>query len=312
VRQALEWAVLACRVAHHVPGSDAFRSRLLGSAQPFVANALRVKGRHKKAEKIFARARHHRENGADEAGLLDEGRVLDLEASLYRDQRRFDEALKLHHQALDTAYPDQIGIILLNKGYTLEEKGDYVAAIELFEQAATLIDARRQPRLFFGLRFNWAGTLCRMGKANEAGPVVCEVRVMAEWLRNDLDLTRTLWLDSQVLEGLGRRAEAVAALEQVRRDFAARTMPYDFGLASLDLALLYRKQERWAEVQTLAAEMVRIFKAAGVHREAVAAVILFREAAARREVTAELVKHLQEFLRKARCNPRLRFKECEA
>jgi len=306
-RQALAWAVLACRVARHVPGDEAFRSRLLGFAQPFVANALRVKGKLRAAEKVFAGARQLWERGADEAGLLDEGRALDMEASLRRDQRKFDEALKLHGQALDVAHPDQIGVILLNKAVTFEVKEDYVAAIEVLKQAASLIDELRHPRLFFGLLFNWASLLCRTGKAKEAVPIVREVRDMAARLRNDLDLTRTLWLDAQVLEGLGHRDQAVEALEQVRRDFASRTMPYDFGLASLDLALLYGEQGRLAEVQILAAEMVRIFRAAAVHREALAAVLLFREAAERREVTVRLVKRLQNYLKKARTGSKLQF-----
>jgi tetratricopeptide (TPR) repeat protein len=201
--------------------------------------------------------------------------------------------------------------IYLNRASILEEQGDQEAAIEALEQAAPLVDARRQPRLCCVLRFNWAGCLCRMGRAKEAEPLVREVRGIAVGLRNDGDLTRVLWLESQVLEGLGRREEAVAALEQVRRDLAARGMPYSFGLAGLDLALLYRRQDRWAEVQDLAAEMVRIFKVAGVHRESMAAVILFQEAAARRELTVDLMEALREYLKKARANPRLRFTPCE-
>jgi tetratricopeptide (TPR) repeat protein len=311
VRQALEWAVLACRVARYVPASDAFRTRLVGSAQPYVGNALRVKGRLKKAEKILAKARQLRETGADEIGLLDEGRVLDLEASMCRAQRRFDEALRFHREALEVAHPDQIGVILLNMAYTLEVKEDYEDSIKVLEQAAPLIDGRRQPRLFCVLRFNWASTLCRKGRAKEAVPIVNEVREMAVRLRNDLDLTRVLWLESQILKGLGRPEEAVAALEQVKRDFASRTMPFDFGLASLDLALLYREQERWADVQTLAAEMVTIFTAAGVQRETMAAVVLFRDAAERHEVTVGLVKQLQDYLKKARAIANLRLKACE-
>jgi len=297
-RKALAWAVLACRVACHVPGDEAFRSRLLGFARPFLGSALRVKGRLKTSERVFAEARQLWEKGTDEAGLLDEGRAIDLEASLRRDQRRLDEALKLHHQALEVAHPDQIGTILLNKAYTLEVKEDYEDSIKILEQAASLIDRQRQPRLFFGLRFNWASILCRLGRAKEAVPIVHQVRDMAERIRNDLDLTRTLWLESQVMEGLGRREDAVAALEQVRCDFAVRTMPYDFGLASLDLAVLYREQGRWEEVKTLAAEMVRLFKTAGVHREALAAVNLFRDGAVRQEVSAGLIKRLQDYLKK--------------
>lgn len=310
-RQALEWAVLACRVARHDPGSEAFRARLLGSAQPFVASALRVKGRLKKAERIHAKARKLREEGLDEIGLLDEGRVIDLEASSCRAQRRFDEALKLHCQALDAAHPDQIGVILLNMAYTLEVKEDFEASIDVHKQAAVLIDGHRRPRLFFGLRFNWASTLCRLGKAKAAVPIVHEVRVMAEQLRNDLDLTRVLWLESQVFEGLERRDDAMSALEQVRRDFGARAMPYDFALASLDLALLYHKQERWVAVQTLAKEMVQLFQATGVQREALTAVVLFRDAAERQVVSVGLVKQLHDFLKKARTDAKLRFKPCE-
>lgn len=310
-REALGWAVLACRAARHAPGGDAFRTRLLGFALAFVANALRVQGRFLRSEKVFAAARRLWDLGADEAGLLDEGRVLDMEASLRRDQRRFDQALQLNAQAAETAYPDRLCFIYLNRAYTLEEQGNHEAAIEALELLTPLIDGRRQARLLFGMLFNWAGCLCRMGRAKEAVPLVQDVREMAVALRNDSDLTRVLWLESQVLEGLGRREEAVAALEQVRRDFAARGMPYDFGLAGIDLALLYRRQDRWAEIQDLAAEMVRIFQAAGVHRESLAAVSLLREAAVRREVTADLLKGLREYLKKARANPRFRFTPCE-
>ncbi len=123
--RALEWAEIACTVARQVPGSEAFRSRLRGFAEPFRANALRVKGDLPDSAAAFADARQLWLQGTDEAGLLDEGRVLDLEASLRRTQGLFSEALKLHDEALEVAQPDQTGVLLLNKAYTLEEKGDY-------------------------------------------------------------------------------------------------------------------------------------------------------------------------------------------
>ena len=306
-KAVLEWAELARLVARRVPGSDAWRSYLEGYAEPFLGSALRVGGELRPADAAFARGWRLRKAGNDEAGLLDEGRLLDREASLRREQRRFPEALRLHDRALEIARPDQKGVILLNKGFTLEEKGDYEASIQVLEQAARLIDGQRQPRLLFGVRFNKAANLCRLGRAREAEPIVEEVRDLAERLRNDLDLVRTLWLEGLVHAGLGRLEQAGTALEQVRCDFAARLIPYDFALASLDLALLYREQGRSAEVLALADEMLRIFEAADVHREALAAVLLFRDAARKGEVTAGLVHRLQEFLKKARNNPKLRF-----
>ena len=83
-------------------------------------------------------------------------------------------------------------------------------------------------------------------------------------------------------------------------------------LRSEDLA----KLARWAQVQgvrigELAREILEIFHAQGVHREAIGAVILFQEAAEQERVTADLVRRLQDFLMKARTNPKLRFKQKE-
>ncbi len=219
-QEALKWAILACEIARRVPGSAAWRSRLLGFAEPFLANALRVGNEYEAAKDAFVRGRRHWKEGRDDAGLLDPGRPIDLEASLCRAQRRFTEAIKLHVQALEVARPDQRGMILLNKAYTLEEKGDFEASIEVLQQAAREIDGQRQPRLFFGMRFNLAGNLVRLSRAKEAMPIVEEVRALAERLQNDLDLVRTRWLEGNALAGLGRRDEAIAALEEVGRDLA--------------------------------------------------------------------------------------------
>ena len=207
------------------------------------------------------------------------------------------------------ARPEEVGIILLSKGFTLQEKGDPAAALETFKEAAEFIDGERQPRLRFGLRFNHSESLRRLGRVEEAAPIVEEVSRLAERLRNDVDLIKTLWLRANVVAGLGRREEALAALQQVRRDFEDRKLPYDYALASLDVALLYRKEGRFAEIQALSQEILKIFRAQQVHREAITAVILFQEAAEKQHVTADFVRRLQDYLSKARNNAKLQFEE---
>ncbi len=137
--EALEWAALACDIARQAPGTPAWRFRLQGYAEPFRANALRVGSEYQAAKAAFVRGRQLWKAGKDDAGLLDEGRLLDLEASFHRDQRRFPEALKLHDQALEIARPDQTAAILLNKAATLEEQGDCEASIGIL-QAGGLLD----------------------------------------------------------------------------------------------------------------------------------------------------------------------------
>jgi tetratricopeptide (TPR) repeat protein len=304
---ALELAELASHVARHVPDLGAFQPRLEGYAEHFVANALRVASRPREADRPLACGEQLWLAGSDQAGLLDGGRLLDLKASIVRAHRRFEEALALHVQALEVGRPERKGHFLLNKSATLEVMGDYEASLAVLEQAGQSIDGERQPRLLFGQRFNWAAVLCRLGRAAEAAPILVQVRELCERLGNDLDLIRTLWLEALVLAGTGQVADAVAALERVRRDFADRHLAFPFALANLDLALLYRDQGRLPEVCELAGEMLKIFQTAVVHREALAAVVLFREAAEKGDVTVRLVRRLQDYLKQAQQDPELRF-----
>lgn len=310
--KALKLAELSLFVAGHVPGTDAWRSRLQGYCTGFIANAQRVGSKLRAAEATFVRAWRLWRAGEDEAGLLSEAYLLDLEASLRRAQRLFPQALQLHHDALSVARSEEVGSILLNQSATLEQKGDHEASLEVLDQAAQVIDGERQPRLRFGLRFNQAANLCRLGRVKEAALIVPEVRILAERLRNALDLVRTLWLEGSVTAGLGRRNEARAQLEQVRRDFEDRGLPYDYALVSLDVAMLYREERRFPEIKALAGEILKIFNAQGVHREAIAAIVLFREAAEKEQVTAELLRRLQGYLTEVQKNPHLRFEAYEA
>jgi tetratricopeptide (TPR) repeat protein len=310
--RALELAELALLVARNValdvPGSEGFRSRLEGWCTGFVANAQKVAGGDLPVvEKTFACAWSLWRAGDDPAGLLSEAYLLDMEASLRRAQRRLPLALKLHEDALKLAWPEEVGIILLNQAVTRKESDDPEGALRSLERAAQVIDGDRQPRLRCVLLFNRASSLILLGRAKEAVPLVEEVWRLAERLRNETDLIKTLWLDGKCLAGLGRREEALIKLEQVRHELEEREQPFDYGLASLDVALLYREEGRFPEIKALAAEMLGIFKAQEVHREAIAAVILFQEAAGNERVTVELIRQLQDYLEKARNNPQLRF-----
>jgi transcriptional regulator with XRE-family HTH domain len=306
--EALKLAEWALFVAQHVQGSDAFKTRLEGWCTGFIANAQRVIGRDlPEAETTFARTWRLWKQGADPAGLLSKANLLDKEASLRRAQRLFPRALKLHDDALELARPEEVGHFLLNKAFTLQHQGKHQEALQTLEKAAQKIDGERQPRLTFGVQFNRASNLLLLDRAGEAAPIVAEVRKLAERLRNDSDLVRTLWLEGNCAAGFGRKEEALTKLEQVRHEFDVRGNPFDYALASLDVALLYREEGRFPEIKILADEILAIFEAQKVHREAIAAVILFQEAAEKETVTAEMVRRLQDYLSKARSSPGLRF-----
>ena len=77
--------------------------------------------------------------------------------------------------------------------------------------------------------------------------------------------------------------------------------------AGEDLTLLYLRTGRTAGVKRLAEEIIPIFTAQDVHREAVAALRLFQEAARQEQLTVQTVQHYVKYLREARTDPSLRF-----
>ena len=142
--------------------------------------------------------------------------------------------------------------------------------------------------------------LCHLDRYGEAASLLPRVRELAIEQANELDLLRLVWLTARVDAGQGRAEKAVAGLEQVRLKFADLDMPYDAALASLDLAALWLEAGRTAEVKELALEMEAIFRAKKIDREALAALILFWEAAKREAATVELVRRVIAEIEKAK------------
>ncbi|HEX3131408.1 MAG TPA: hypothetical protein VH394_28985 [Thermoanaerobaculia bacterium] len=71
-------------------------------------------------------------------------------------------------------------------------------------------------------------------------------------------------------------------------------------LATLDLVVSHLEEGNTAEVRVLADEMVAVLLAHNVSREALAAVLLFQEAAHREAATAELAREVAAPLTRAR------------
>jgi tetratricopeptide (TPR) repeat protein len=306
-RELAELAVLVAQLLRGQQPADRFFIRLAGRAEAFLANTLRVLGDHALSEAGFAHAWTLWKEGADEAGLLSEAQILDLEASLRKDQGRFEAALRLNAEALERARPEEEGTILLNKAATLDLMGNHEGALAAFDRAAPLIDGTRHPRLRWVLRQNQALSLVRLGRVEEARSAVAEARNLAGTLRNGLDLLRTRVVMALVDAGLGKTEEAIESLEEVCDAFRERKHAFDYALVGLDLALLYREERRWPEIRELASRMIEIFRERKIHREAVAAVVLFQEAAAKEAVSVELVRRLQVYLKQAQARPGLRF-----
>jgi tetratricopeptide (TPR) repeat protein len=305
VERAASLARLAQEIAERMRGPEGWRLRVQGFATAHAGNALRVRGELREAELLLEKAKGLWDSGSDLDGVLDPGRLLDLEASLRRDQRRFEEALTLLDEALRVGRtPERY---LVKRGFTLEVMGEYERAVEALRRAEPLIESKGDPRLMNILRLNLALNLCHLGRYSEASELRRRVLAVAVNMGDEIGILRALWVEGRVAVGLGQREEARVRLETARRGFAARKMGYDVALVALEEAVLLLDEDRMDEVRVLARELAGVFGAKGVHREAVAALRLFQEAAEREEVTIDLARRVLGFLFRARHDQGLRF-----
>lgn len=292
--EALELADLALRISIRMNGNSAWRSRLQGWAWAHVANARRVANDFDGADAAFVKTWDLWRAGDDVSYLLPEWRLLDLEASLRRAQQRFSEALELLERARSLCSGDDaaIGRILLKREHVFSQSGNFEGALSAGEEATPWIERSRNPRLLFGLRFNRVDNLYHLERYAEAAELLPEVRRLAVQQANELDLLRALWLEARIDARQGQKEKASASLEQVQREFTAHKLPYDAALSSLDLALLWLEAGYTTKVRELAVGMAWIFTSQKIHREALAALRLFYEAARRETVTLELTRRV--------------------
>ncbi len=298
---AAELAALAIRVAKLVPGEEGWRRRLQGYATAFLANARRVAGNLKEADSLFAKAWTLWLSGAtaDPSCLLAEWRLLDMEASLRREQGQFATALRLLDRARAAAPPEAEAHILLNGVFTLEKSGDFAGALQALRDVAPLVEQRAEPRERWMLAFHVTLNLVDLGRFEDAAAALPAVQQQAAALGNELDTLRVQWLAGRIANAQGRTAQALSALEEVRAEFAKRRNPTDTALVTLELAVLYLEQGRTREVRELAAAMAWVFNAEGIRRELVASLRLFCEAAALEAATVEQATRLIAAVREA-------------
>jgi tetratricopeptide (TPR) repeat protein len=300
VELAMERAQLALYIAERVPSEASLQAQ--GYSWSHIANSRRVATDFDAADEAFARAWKLWHGGARcEAELLPEWRLLDLEASLRREQNRFPEALGLLDQARAASGGNAVAVarILLKKERLFNKRGDFKRALAVLKEAEELVEASQDPHLLFALRFNRADALCRLGKWNMAAKLLPWVSDRAIERGNELELIRTGWLQAKVAASQGRVEDAISRLEQVSGDFTAHELPYEAALSSLDLAVLWLKAGRNGEVAQLAVAMKWIFDAKGIDDAALEALGLFCKAARQEIATVELARRVIAQLEKA-------------
>lgn len=292
--EARELAELALQVAELTPGSDPWRCRLQGYALAFVGNSLRVGGDLLSADSAFHRSSEFWEAGdAAAPAPLDGSLVLDLKASLRRQQGREDEALTLLRDALEAALTTKRQCdILFARSLVFTRMERFEDALADLQLVRSLISETENDRQRWLLECNYALNLSHLGRFKEAEQRLGEIQMLTLDIGQDLARLRLRWLESRIAAGLGKEEESAEALTEVWKGFADRGITFDAAVATLELAALELDRGHTAKVKTLAGLAAEVFVAQVIPRELFTSVRLFWEAAKREAATATSARRL--------------------
>lgn len=289
---------------------EAFVDRLRVRVLAERANTLRVAGELQAADELWRLVDDHLSR--EPVGDCDlEAQLLGMEASLRRDQRRFDEAeaLLARCRRLYESAGQAVGVAkaLLKLGSIRCLRGNPDGALEVLRQAEPAADSASDPRLSLAVQHAIALCFCDLDRPADAALVAtAQSRLYARYSEVSVAGPHA-WLLGRIARGLKRHDSAEKHFLNARNRYLAEGIGYDAALVSLDLADLYLEDRRTAEVRRLAEAMYSVFRAKDVHREAIAALTLFQRAAAAEQLEPTFLARLRDYLQRARRDPRFRF-----
>lgn len=311
--RALEVARLGVEVAERLDAGAYGEARvndLRARAWSSQANAERILTDFRAAEKSFVQAERLLRRGTGDP--LELAGLLLPKSSLLGHQQRFPEAFRMLDRVVRIGRRCNdlhlCGKALVAKGFFATMANEPEASLQYLAEGVPLVDAAAEPRLLVAARHNLIVGLTETGRHSEALTLLEQTRPLYERLGDRMNRIRLSWLEGAIARALGDFERAETLLLDVRSQLVEQELGYDAALLSLDLAQIYARQGRGAEMRRLAEEMLPIFRSREIHREAASALIVFQKAASLERVTLGLVQELSDYLKESRKNPGLRFK----
>jgi hypothetical protein len=195
------------------------------------------------------------------------------------------------------------GRALVSKGAAAGYALNPHEAVRLLGEALKLLDAHQEPDLVFMTVHNLLLFLVEDGRHAEAARLFAESRDLYAFYTGRLDRLNARWLEGRIAAAQGDDAIAEAAFREVQSGFADADLPYDAALASVELAAVWLRNGRTAEIPGLIDETVAIFRARNIRREAIGALLMLREACERQRATVALLRTVTSELQRLERQP---------
>lgn len=256
------------------------------------ANACRVNGDLIQAEWSLGRAIDLRQQGAGSQVLR--ARLSEITASILSDQRRFPSAFC----ALDLAYLLYLGAdhvqdaarVLILRGIYTGRSGDPDLGIQILARALDSEKLKdKAPKLTFVALHNILLFRVEQGEFQQANIQLFEMRGLYARYAGAIDSLKVRWIEARIASGLGEDEKGERAFLQVREGLNRRGQFYHSGIVGLELSAIRLRQGQLGEVKRLVQEVLTTFRARYVAREAVAALLMLRDAVEAGQVTGELI-----------------------
>lgn len=274
-----------------------------------LANAYRVADLLPAAAGAMATAHKKRKEGSGD--LLLEARILDLAASLDRAYRRPVEAARKLERAYEIfrqlGEKQQAGRTLVNKSLCLMHQQRSDEAFEVLKTGLPLIDPAADPKLTLAAHHNFVRLLMEKGEHRRARRELFRIRSLYQEDGDPINLLKLRWLEAQIAAGLGELDRAEVGLKAVRAEFAEAALEYKAALAGLELAAVWVRQGKTGQVLPLIEEILAVFEALDITREAIAALLLLRTVCEQGILSLEVVQQVTDFLRRLEHDPTARF-----
>lgn len=265
-----------------------------------LANAYRVNDDLDTAERALDKAVRLRDRGTGDPLLL--ARISDLAATLRSAQRRFDEAFRLldvaHALYLESGDRHGAGRTLLKRGIYAGHANRPAEAVELLSRGLGMIDRERDPKLVFSTLHNLAHFLVELGRVAQVRALLVALRPLYTSYAGRIDRLKILALEGKVALASDELEVAERSFVEEREGLIEAGLPYMAALVGLDLAEVWLRMGRAAEVRVMVEELLAAFRSLSVEREATATLLLLREAIGRSREALDLLRVLAASVRR--------------
>jgi tetratricopeptide (TPR) repeat protein len=301
-QEAVDIVQLAIMVAGHIDparlGGEEARRDLIAESYALLGDSQRLASDFEASRLSYSEAWQQEEMGT--GNPYTKAYITRLEAHWMIDMGEFEtaeaaleDALAHYRAAGDTS---KEGLVLVKMGAAIGYV-DAERSVRHIRQALQLIDGKREPRVWLCAQHDLAWFLSEAGEEKDALKVLEDARRLYRQFPDEHTQLRLHWLEARIARGMGREDEAAHILRLLWDEFRARELRHELLMVTLDLAEVLAAAGQVEEAAVLVRQFFPIMTAWSMHRYALAAWLMLREALELRQVT-DLIPRLRLYFRR--------------